>query len=734
MSATARSVVAAAIGSLVMFSCSGSDDNAAGGANDVPVDGGGRAGSSAGKGGKDASAGHGGATGGAAGADASLGNGGAGGSSSPGGASTGGQVDLDVGIEPTDAGPTPLTVCRDLAIGSAMRVQFDAAADKLLLVRDSGPTVVSMNPWKSVVTFGGHRSWVVDAALSPDGKRGASVGDDGMLREWDAVTGAEVASVFLEPPIDPESGHSDARNPWRVAFIGNDGVVVTRSAALRAYDWARLTPRWSVVNAGDLVTSMASSPDGQTVAVATPFEVALYRSGDGKELARSRTPLEASVIPYVYLGSIGPFVAFSPEGSRLVWAASSLIRVLDPNASLADIGAATVQPQVIAFAVGPNADWIAVSSSYDLPGTVRQIRINDGSTLHSFPNAARSIAVSSDGRLIAAATPGPVVWDTNGNTVVQKYDQIASGLSADPPPIFSRKQPVIAFSDQLWNLDGTELMRPIASSSREMGFDPGGDVLVEAIPVVGSPTGSYYSVGSSTPTRTVAFATGAGEGLTSPSLSPDGSTLAAQSPGGGQLRLWSTSTGAVVHEFSAYSQYVDVITWSTDGSLLATTGADALADAGPSFSVKIWRSADATLASTIPANVRVSSIAFSPDGKTLVSADDRGRVALWSAPAGTLIRELAPAVPIGTPKAHFNGSVAFSSNGAFVASRGLDMFHAFDSFIAILRVSDGNEVMRFRSFSDANMGQIAWSPDDRIIASSYGMGLRLFCVPPMPAP
>lgn len=736
LGATAWSIGAALSFVIAAPSCSGSDDTAAGATGDYK-DGGGRAGSSAGRGGKDASAGgigaRGGGTGGASGADASLGNGGAGGANAQGGASSGGQVGVDVGIGPVDAGPAPLTVCRDLAVGSTMGVQFDASGSKLLLVRQSGPTVVSVDPWKSIVTFGGHRGFVIAAAMSPDGTRGASIGTDGLLREWDAQTGAEVASVFLEPPVDPSGGGPDARNIWRVAFTGNGGVIVTRSGALRAYDWAQRTPRWSVVNVGDVVTSLGPSPDGQSIAVATTLEVALYRSSDGKELARTRPPLEASVIPYLYVGGTGPIVAFSPEGTRVVWAASSLVRVLDPGASLADVGGTTVTAQVMALAVGPNADWVAVSSTYDLPGAVRQVRISDGSVLNTFPNGAHSIAVTSDGRLIAAAAPEPVVWDTTGGTVVQKYSQPFSGLSADPAPVFSRTQPIIAFSDQLWNLDGTELMRPIAPASGVIGFDPGGDVLVGgAVPAGGSPMASYYAVGNSTPTRTVTFTTGAGEGYSSPSLSPDGSTLAAQSPGGGRLRLWSTSTGAVVHDFSAYSKFVESIKWSPDGSLLATTGTDAAADGGQSLSVKMWRTADATLTSTIPVTVRVSSAAFSPDGATLAGADDWGRVALWSAPNGTLIRELAPSVPLGTYTAHFNGSVAFSSNGEFVASRGLDMFHAFDSFIAILRASDGTEVMRFRSFGDANMGQVAWSPDDRYLAAAFGIALRVFCVPPLP--
>src|SRR5689334_14620110 len=183
LGATVRSMASAAVCSLATFSCSGSDDTAAGGANDLPTDAGGHAGASAGRGGKDASV-HGGASGGGTGgADASIGSGGDGATNPQGGASSGGQPGLDVDIGPIDGGPPPLTVCRDLAVSSARRVQFDAAADKLLLVRESGPTVMSMNPWKTVVTFGGHRSWVVDAALSPDGARAASVGDDGMLRE-----------------------------------------------------------------------------------------------------------------------------------------------------------------------------------------------------------------------------------------------------------------------------------------------------------------------------------------------------------------------------------------------------------------------------------------------------------------------------------------------------------------------------------------------------------------------
>ena len=76
----------------------------------------------------------------------------------------------------------------------------------------------------------------------------------------------------------------------------------------------------------------------------------------------------------------------------------------------------------------------------------------------------------------------------------------------------------------------------------------------------------------------------------------------------------------------------------------------------------LWNATTETLIHTLQHRAHVSSVVFSPDGKTIASGDGDGEVRVWNATTGTLIHEL-----IGH-EAHVN-SVVFSPDGKTLASR-----------------------------------------------------------------
>ena len=169
-------------------------------------------------------------------------------------------------------------------------------------------------------------------------------------------------------------------------------------------------------------------------------------------------------------------------------------------------------------------------------------------------------------------------------------------------------------------------------------------------------------------------------------FSPDGKTLAgggsAATPG--HLRLWDASNGQLIREAPAHGTGIAALAWSPQGTLVATTGDDLddagasdpdASDASPSTArvVKLWSAADGTLFKTLTGHEDiVSSVAFSPDGTLVASADREGRVRLWSTSDGAVVRELAkPPNPRGLTTDAFNGSVAFSPDGRWLASRGV---------------------------------------------------------------
>jgi len=192
-------------------------------------------------------------------------------------------------------------------------------------------------------------------------------------------------------------------------------------------------------------------------------------------------------------------------------------------------------------------------------------------------------------------------------------------------------------------------------------------------------------------------------------LSPDGTILAMAS--GATIELWRISNGTLSHILEG--QYrTFTIAFGPGGEIIAE------GDAGGT--VHLWRVSDGALLHTLEPDIPnydrqwVNSVAFSPDGTLLASADNTVR--LWRVSDGTLLHTL---------EGHTNGveSVAFSPNGVILASAG-----TWDNTIRLWRVSDGG-LIDILAEHTRPVVDVAFSPDGTILASGGEDGtLRLWWV------
>ncbi|KAJ5128771.1 hypothetical protein N7526_006937 [Penicillium atrosanguineum] len=178
--------------------------------------------------------------------------------------------------------------------------------------------------------------------------------------------------------------------------------------------------------------------------------------------------------------------------------------------------------------------------------------------------------------------------------------------------------------------------------------------------------------------------------------SPDGSKLASASYDK-TVRIWDPATGQSISTLKGYTDSVSSIAWSPDGSRLASASDDKI--------VRIWNPATGQSISTLKGHGgSVRLIAWAPDGNQLASASDDKTVRIWDLASGRSILIL---------EGHSGlvRSIAWSPDGRRLA------LASSDKTVRIWDLATGQSVLALEGHSDL-VTAIAWSPDGRRLASA----------------
>lgn len=179
--------------------------------------------------------------------------------------------------------------------------------------------------------------------------------------------------------------------------------------------------------------------------------------------------------------------------------------------------------------------------------------------------------------------------------------------------------------------------------------------------------------------------------------SPDGKLLASASE---RILLWDAATMSRITPLE-YESIVWSVAFSPDGRWLVSTHGDG--------SILIWDVANRELEASLRQHSGgVRAVAFSPDGKRLATAGDDQSVMLWNAESGRKEAVLT---------AHETrvGAVAFSPSGKWLVSS--------DQSGDIVRYEFGPEAARWRASAGKHLSAycLAISPDERFIATTFGI-------------
>jgi serine/threonine protein kinase len=182
----------------------------------------------------------------------------------------------------------------------------------------------------------------------------------------------------------------------------------------------------------------------------------------------------------------------------------------------------------------------------------------------------------------------------------------------------------------------------------------------------------------------------------------------------GTVEVWDATTGNNPFIYGSHRDQVCAVAWSPDSAYIASAGGNILAEQGGSqqgdTSVHIWIPSTTKDVTYADHAYLVKTIAWSPDGKLIASADIHGIVNIWDPITLTTKHVLHHTAEVG--------SLAWSPDSQYIVTGDYNS----DDSVRIWDINAESHVQLFPQPHDDQVYTVAWSPDGQHIAAGYQSG------------
>lgn len=515
----------------------------------------------------------------------------------------------------------------------------------------------------------GHPDWVVAVAFSPDGQTLASGGSvsDGTVRLWDVATGIQLRVL---------RGHDGLIS--QLAF-SDDGRMLASSSGEQII-------LWDVATGAPLRTIKTAQTDLNQIAFIKDDKHLISGSGMGGEQEQTVKIWDVATGAELHEGRgqnlFNPVAeSFSPDRKTLLMhdadpANPDVIRLLDVQTRKERLVLAGHEGEVLCAAWSRDGRLIASG------GQDNSVRVWDAATgrqsrtLSVNTTVVNSVALSRDGKRLASGngdgTGAIKLWELTSGKGVTTIDPAWPRVSkvffaADGKVLNSigRDNTLASWNTWTGKPEGTLEARGIEEVHACIG---GADDVENGRLLFGlSRKGEQMFVQLLDPKTGKALRrfAGAASGHSSLACSPNGRTVAV----GGikTAQLWDVPTGRPTHTLAGHLFGVYSMTFSPDGKQLVT-GSGVYGGEGQ---LRLWEVATGQLVKDVrlPESSGFQSIVYSPDGKTIAAGSGRqgkeGFITLYD--AATLAERQTL-----TGHTDFVSTVAYSTDGKLIVSGSWD--------------------------------------------------------------